>query len=94
MADFEVAWKELTNIIKYLQCKKIILEGDSLIVITWINAPTYSAASGPLLQDIYYIVSSLNYFRVPHVPREANFVIDWLADNDIIYEFHAESIFP
>lgn len=83
MIELTATWKRLINNIKYLQCKKIILEGDLLTVITWINTQMHSTPSISLFHDIRHIISSLNHFKAERVLREANSVEDWLMRGDV-----------
>lgn len=62
-----------------LQANKLLIEGDSSTVISWIQSQANGAATHLLLQDINLLFDGVALLEICHVYRKANLMADWVA---------------
>lgn len=94
--ELRAAWEALRVTVQCLHGRRVILEGDSAIIISWITPPSYSMQhSQPLVKDIKQMADSLEFFKPIHVFREGNFPADWLAGEHCDQDYwHVSSLPP
>lgn len=78
VAELQRAWIGIFHAQRTLQADHLIIEGDSTIVVTWIQGCMQGEVVHPLLQNIMAILRGCTSIVVLYVYREANFTVDWI----------------
>nr|XP_010930445.1 uncharacterized protein LOC105051616 [Elaeis guineensis] len=78
-AESHAVWAGVICAIRKLRVWGIIIEENSLTVISWIQEGTKHHNTHPLLDDIWRATSECIAVSSQHVFREANSALDWVA---------------
>nr|XP_029124163.1 uncharacterized protein LOC114914796 [Elaeis guineensis] len=94
--ELRAAWEALRVTVQCLHGRRVILEGDSEIIISWItHTSSYTQRSWPLVNEIKQMADSLEFFKPIHVFREGNVPADWLAGQHCAEDYgHVSSLPP
>ena len=86
LCDPTVPWAKLRAAeaaIRYarliLRTKFLIVEGDSVTIISWIRNAVTSLPAHPLIRDIALLLLGASSVLVRHIYREANSAANWMA---------------
>lgn len=76
-----------------LNCRRVVLEGDSSTVIIWMQDSAHPNLNS-LLARLRHLASNLDIFKVEHAFRKANCPADCLVRRDINLDFMDRNILP
>lgn len=62
-----------------LHLDRLIIEGDSATIVSWIRQAPRASVAHPIIRDIGLLLQGCAYIAVRHIYREANLATDWVA---------------
>lgn len=78
-AELRAAWAGVAYARSVLGADHIVIEGDSTVVVAWIQRCKGGMVDHPLLRDISIFLSGCIGLTIRHIFREANSAADWVA---------------
>ncbi|XP_008786728.2 uncharacterized protein LOC103704964 [Phoenix dactylifera] len=78
-AELRAAWEGLSFARKVLGAERVLLEGDSSVVIDRIRGVNKYGDGHPLIKDTRRLAQELGGFQAAYVFQEANQAADWVA---------------
>ncbi|XP_038987039.1 uncharacterized protein LOC120112244 [Phoenix dactylifera] len=78
-AELQAAWEGVSYARRVLGARRVHLEGDSSIVIDWIQGADRYGDGHPLIRETRRMALEMDDFEAVHVFRKANSVADWVA---------------
>lgn len=76
VVELRGAWAGIIYAQRILQVDRLIIEGNSATVISWIREAMKSTSLHPLIHDIALLLQDCSDMMVRHVYREVNSVVD------------------
>jgi len=79
LAKLYGAWVGIKYATRILNLDRLVIEGDSFMVISWIQKAIRNTPTLFLLRDIALMLRHCSGLSIHHVYREANSAADWAA---------------
>lgn len=79
-AELRAAWKGISFARLILQACRLIVEGDSVMIVAWLQGcPVYGVVTHFLVCGIRYMLQGCAIYDTRHIYYEANNVADWIV---------------
>lgn len=78
-AELHAAWAGIKYAMQVLHLDRLIIEGNSATIISWISRFSVDLVSHPIVQDIRRLLQGCSSVLIRHIFKETNSAVDLVA---------------